>query len=183
MVRPAKIFGMRIPRLAALIGAGLLVATAIVAAEDHSEPAGRVPKPVIEQARSGKCVASTEYMRRNHMKLLLHERDQEVRYGIRTEKYSLENCVNCHASQPANSVFGTNRNFCQSCHSYAAVKIDCFECHSSKPQTAVNEAFFHPLTAPPAATGSTDAEIRRLAMLMRWPSAPGGHGKYARSEK
>jgi hypothetical protein len=25
-------------------------------------------------------------------------------------------------------------NFCQSCHNYTAVKIDCFECHSNKPQ-------------------------------------------------
>ena len=27
-------------------------------------------------------------------------------------------------------------DFCVSCHSYAAVKIDCFECHASKPRTA-----------------------------------------------
>ena len=35
-------------------------------------------------------------------------------------------------------------NFCVSCDSYAAVKIDCFDCHSSKPQST---AMLHPLTA------------------------------------
>ena len=28
-------------------------------------------------------------------------------------------------------------DFCLSCHSYAAVKIDCFECHSGKPAAKV----------------------------------------------
>ena len=27
--------------------------------------------------------------------------------------------------------------FCQSCHAYTATKIDCFECHATKPAAAV----------------------------------------------
>jgi hypothetical protein len=72
-------------------------------------------------------------MRRNHMKLLKHQRDDTLRGGIRTEKYSLKACVECHASQTTGSVAVSNTNFCQSCHAYAAVKIDRFECHANKP--------------------------------------------------
>jgi hypothetical protein len=31
-------------------------------------------------------------------------------------------------------VAASDTNFCQSCHTYAAVKLDCFECHTNKPQ-------------------------------------------------
>jgi hypothetical protein len=34
-----------------------------------------------------------------------------------------------------------------SCHSFAAVKIDCFDCHSTKPQGSVA---MHPLNAETA---------------------------------
>ena len=83
-------------------------------------------------------------MRRNHMKLLTHQRDETVHEGIRTKKHSLKECINCHASKETASVTAAQDNFCVSCHSYAAVKIDCFECHSSKPQTSTS---LHPLTA------------------------------------
>ena len=95
---------------------------------------GRVPKPVIEAGKGEKCVESTEFMRRNHMELLKHQRDETMHNGIRTRSYSLKGCIECHASRKTNSVIGTDQNFCQSCHSYAAVKLDCFECHASKPK-------------------------------------------------
>ena len=56
-----------------------------------------------------------------------------IRDSIRTKQHSLAGCIECHASQKTGSVIGTNENFCQSCHSYAAVSLDCFECHASKP--------------------------------------------------
>lgn len=103
------------------------------------------PKPVVEKAVKGEqCVEPTEYMRRNHMKLLTHQRDETVHEGIRTKKYSLKECINCHASQKTGSVTAAKDNFCVSCHTYAAVKIDCFDCHSSKPQSTTA---LHPLTA------------------------------------
>jgi len=96
--------------------------------------AGRTQKPVIETAIKGdKCVEDTEYMRKNHMKLLTHQRDETVHKGIRTKRHSLNNCIECHASKTNNSVAASKENFCQACHSYTAVKLDCFECHATKP--------------------------------------------------
>lgn len=95
------------------------------------------PTIIIDRARAGDhCVEDTAYMRKNHMQLLLHHRDQTVHKGIRTPKYSLKNCINCHASTADNSVIGDDTHFCQSCHTYAAVSLDCWECHSSKPKSA-----------------------------------------------
>ena len=94
----------------------------------------RVQQPIIESARGGECVADTAFMRRNHMTLLKHQRDDTLRGGIRTGQYSLKTCIDCHASKTTNSVAGADTNFCQSCHTYAAVKLDCFECHTNKPQ-------------------------------------------------
>jgi len=93
---------------------------------------GRTPMPVVEPAAAGtQCVEPADVMRRNHMRFLKHQRDDTVRGGIRGAKYSLKDCIDCHASQKTASVAKAETNFCVSCHSYAAVKIDCFECHSS----------------------------------------------------
>ncbi len=105
--------------------------------------AGDSLAPKLDIGKGGQCVEDPHFMRTNHMKLIIHQRDETVRKGIRGSKYSLANCVDCHASKENNSVLGSNRNFCQGCHAYAAVKIDCFECHSSKrkvPETALASA-------------------------------------------
>ena len=94
-----------------------------------------VPKPVIEIARPGKCVEDTATMRREHPDLLKHQRDLTMHEGIRTKKHSLKECIECHASKHTGSVLG-EKGFCQSCHDYASVKIDCFSCHSAKPGLA-----------------------------------------------
>lgn len=73
-------------------------------------------------------------MRRNHMDLLKHQRNETLHVGDRRGAYSLKDCIACHASQNTNSVAANNSNFCQSCHAYAAVRIDCFECHATQPQ-------------------------------------------------
>jgi len=90
--------------------------------------------PKLDIGKGGQCVDDPKFMRTNHMKLIVHQRDETMRKGIRGGKYSLANCVECHASKVNHSVLGSNQNFCQGCHAYAAVKIDCFECHSSKPR-------------------------------------------------
>jgi hypothetical protein len=101
------------------------------------------PKPVIEKAIKGEqCVEDTDYMRRNHMKVLNHHRDKVVIEGVRTRQHSLKGCIDCHASEKTGSVAAAKENFCISCHSYAAVKIDCFDCHSTKPQAS---SAMHPL--------------------------------------
>ena len=110
--------------------AGLL--GALVAWSPAGAEPGRTPRPVIEKAAGAQCVEPAPVMRRNHMRYLKHQRDDTVRGGIRGAKYSLKDCVDCHASQKTASVNRTETNFCVSCHSYAAVKIDCFECHTGK---------------------------------------------------
>lgn len=118
-------------RRAALLLA--LAASAMLLAAFSTPAAADIPKPVIDIAKPGsKCLAPPEVMRRTHMTMLLHQREKTLRLGERGAKVSLEGCIECHASKTNDSVLGTNQNFCQSCHSYVAVKIDCFECHQPK---------------------------------------------------
>lgn len=96
-----------------------------------------VPTPKIPKGKGDKCVEETPFMRRNHMEVILHQRDETVHNGIRTKQHSLKGCLNCHAvnderGQPV--AFTDPRHFCTVCHSYASVSIDCFECHNSKPE-------------------------------------------------
>lgn len=111
-----------------------LGAVAASGGDDKAASSGRTPKPTIVIEKGDKCVEDTAFMRKNHMKLLTHQRDETMHKGIRTEKHSLQNCINCHASKTNNSVLGGNENFCQTCHTYAAVKLDCWDCHASKPK-------------------------------------------------
>ena len=129
-------------------------------AADPPGKASRVPQPVIEPARGGQCVEDPAFMRRNHMTLLKHQRDDTVRGGIRGAKYSLKACIECHASQATNSVAVSQTNFCVSCHSYAAVKIDCFECHATQPQKTSFLPLVHPAHAGSA--GQLGQQLRQL---------------------
>ena len=106
------------------------------AAGADSGTASRVPKPVVTATAEGKCVEDTPFMLRNHMELLKHHRDRTVREGVRTTQHSLANCVTCHASKETGRVTGSKDAFCEGCHRYAAVKLDCFECHSDRPKPA-----------------------------------------------
>lgn len=120
----------------------LLLAATLVFAYAHAGPlanetaGSRVPKPVLAVAKGDKCIADSAFMRRNHMKLLLHRRDETVHAGIRGEGASLAGCVECHANGTPRSVVGSDEHFCQGCHSYAAVKLDCFTCHAATPREA-----------------------------------------------
>ena len=97
--------------------------------------AERTPKPIIIIDKPGRCVEDAATMRREHPDMLRHQRDLTVHEGIRTRAHSLKECVGCHASTKTGSVLG-EKGFCQSCHDYASVKIDCFGCHASKPKLA-----------------------------------------------
>lgn len=112
---------------------GLLVAGSLLGADAPARVAARTAQPVIEPARGGQCVQDAAFMRRNHMELLRHDRDATVRAGVRDTRHSLKACIDCHASKTTDSVSSASTNFCQSCHVYTAVKIDCFECHANKP--------------------------------------------------
>jgi predicted CXXCH cytochrome family protein len=102
--------------------------------------AGDVPYPDIPRGQGEACVEDTDFMRRNHMSLLMHQRDDTMRKGIRSEQHSLKECLGCHAVPGADSISITvddPKHFCRSCHDYAAVKIDCFQCHASRPEQEV----------------------------------------------
>jgi [DsrC]-trisulfide reductase subunit J len=121
--------------------------------------ANRVPLPAIEAARGEACVADPAFMRRNHMNLLKHQRNETVHLGVRDARASLKGCIECHASAATGSVAQAPGDFCASCHSFAAVKIDCFECHASKPAAA----------ALPANHPRTDTGVSRPQGALRWP--------------
>lgn len=92
--------------------------------------------PKLDIGKGGQCVEEPQWMRKNHPHVLRHQRDETVHKGIREEKHSLKNCIECHASMKDDSVIGRADSFCEGCHRYEAVSIDCFECHSSKRKSA-----------------------------------------------
>jgi hypothetical protein len=101
-----------------------------------------VDLPVLPKAKASavpgqwECVEPTADMRRNHMKYLLHHRDKTMHEGIRTKQHSLRECIDCHAVPGRDGKIPSihsREHFCNSCHSYAAVKMDCWECHTPKP--------------------------------------------------
>ena len=129
-MRRARLVAVALVALVALVlpalgGAGIALAAGGLA-------------PTIERALKGeRCVEDNATMRRDHMRFLRHQRDATVHLGIRGAKYSLKGCIDCHAGAQTGSVAAAPGDFCVACHSYAAVKIDCFECHASKPAAAL----------------------------------------------
>jgi hypothetical protein len=88
-------------------------------------------------ASTESCVAPTDDMRRNHMEYLKHERDETVREGVRGGKFSIAECVSCHAGKDESGKYvpvNAEHQFCDSCHNYAAVKPTCFQCHRKVPE-------------------------------------------------
>ena len=143
-----------ISKLLLLVSAVLALTLSVPAAAGDS---GSAIKPNVPKAVKGdKCVEDTAVMRREHMDMLKHQRDLTMRQGIRTKKYSLKECINCHvpaeeeaAVQPGETTAANSKHneghFCMNCHAFAGVKIDCFECHNTRPE---KPAMFHPIVTP-----------------------------------
>ena len=93
--------------------------------------------PAIPPASKGEqCVEPVDVMRREHMRFLRHQRDDTVHAGIRGAKHSLVGCIDCHAQRDSlGAVIPVNAEgqFCASCHRFAGVRMDCFECHATVP--------------------------------------------------
>lgn len=109
------------------------------------------PTPNIPKGKGEQCVEPTDLMRKQHMDFILHQRDLTMREGIRTKKHSLVECIDCHVvpnEQGEYPQYGTNEHFCSTCHNYASVSIDCFQCHATKPD---NTAYRHSLSDMSAA--------------------------------
>lgn len=107
-----------------------------IAADMQSSGFGEVVVPApVKPTDVSNCVEPVEIMRRDHMEFLLHQRDATVLEGERDPKYSLTGCMDCH--NPATSGeaiirYENPQHFCASCHQFASVKIDCFECHADR---------------------------------------------------
>ena len=106
---------------------------------------GKLTYPAVQGTHC--VVKDTLDMRKNHFKYILHRRAETARLGERWSKktvmgnFSLERCINCHARDAkgnpvkywlANGKINP-KHFCQTCHNYVAVKIDCFSCHQATP--------------------------------------------------
>lgn len=95
--------------------------------------------PVVPKATGKPHPEGNLFMRINHMNLMKHDRDQTMRLGDRDISHSLKACVDCHAvkgedGEPVS--IKSEQHFCRTCHDYVAVKVDCFQCHNSKPETS-----------------------------------------------
>ena len=115
-----------------------------------------------------KCIRDTAFMRRNHMKLLLHKRDLTMHQGIRTKDASLKECVSCHAAKDATGKaipVNAPGQFCASCHEYAAVSITCFECHRTTPEKPAGQAG---LTGFPGHSGKVAQNVPDGEQLRRY---------------
>jgi hypothetical protein len=91
----------------------------------EATPAPELKLPVGES----ECIAETEFMRNNHMNLVMTWRDEVVRVNQRTfeapdgrewEKSLTHTCLACHAEKA---------EFCDKCHDYLGVQPYCWDCH------------------------------------------------------
>jgi hypothetical protein len=164
---------LRLPTL--LLAAAGLVAMSML---PTAALAGDVPMPVIPKAVKGKhCVMPTEDMRKNHMKYILRHRDLVVHDGIRTQKFNLRQCLACHVPREPKGKeihVSSKKHFCEACHAYAGVKIDCFQCHSDQPPPE-NETHFHTLSGRPLAhPGHSTLDARLSSTELQAMSHEGG---------
>jgi predicted CXXCH cytochrome family protein len=87
-------------------------------------------------AQSDQCVRPTAFMRRNHFEVIKHQRDVTVHQGVRNTEDGLAKCVDCHAERDSGGKaipVNAEGQFCDGCHDYVAVNIDCFSCHTNVP--------------------------------------------------
>jgi len=92
---------------------GWLAFAPVTAGEVESSGFGAIAIPQPDKPdNASACVEPVEVMRREHMNLLLHQRDATVLNGERDSK--------------------DPQHFCAGCHLYTSVQIDCFECHADR---------------------------------------------------
>ncbi len=116
--------------------ASILLVFGLIAGTAH---AGENLGPEVPEALGPPHPEGNAYWRANHMKLLLHDRDLTMRLGEREIEASLKACVTCHAQTGPDAVpipVNESGQFCAVCHEFAAVRIDCFQCHTASPDVA-----------------------------------------------
>jgi len=83
------------------------------------------------------CVEPTDFMRRNHMELIKHQRIATVREGVRATDHSLAGCIDCHVQydkQGESVPVNAPGQFCAGCHQTVAEHLACFQCHAAVPK-------------------------------------------------
>ena len=141
--------------------------------------------PAIPRAKGAHCVRPAAWMRKNHMKLLMRVRYEAVHEGIRNRQESLPGCMGCHVSKLADGKYPSVRSrkfFCNACHEYVGVRIDCFSCHSNRPVSgagivaqsggeappAAPAAIGNPAIVPPRRAGGSSTALRGREAPWRW---------------
>jgi hypothetical protein len=87
------------------------------------------PEPVLPKTQK-QCVAPVEFMKSSHMSLLLDWRDSALREGSRDyttadgRHYQISLTSTC-----LTECHGAKADFCDRCHTYAAVSPPCWDCH------------------------------------------------------
>ena len=102
-----------------------------------------IPPPKGKFSEETICVEPVDVMRRQHFDFILDHRDKTVVQGIRTQQYSLIGCIDCHITANAKGEYARyseETHFCASCHQFTAVNIDCFQCHSDRPENVIRES-------------------------------------------
>lgn len=124
--------GGRIIAFAALFCLAVLSPFIVNLANAAPAPETSLDTPAINAQKAKECVASTEYMKDNHMQLLDEWRNDVVRDGSREyesasgqvyEKSLDGTCLECHSNR---------EEFCDSCHDYASVDPYCWDCHDGE---------------------------------------------------
>jgi hypothetical protein len=114
----------------------LAAALAFVAGAVSADPNWRENGTSKAAVEGGQCVRETDWMRRNHMALIKHDRDLTVVDGIRAIDGSLADCVACHANREESGDFvpvTSEGQFCAACHEFTGTTMDCFMCHATVP--------------------------------------------------
>ena len=115
------------------IFAGLAIFVGLVASPFWYNPVfgnGKSAPPEVKlPAAPAKCILPKAEMRASHMQVIYDWRETVVREGARIHRtpdgrefqMSLSNtCLGCH---------GAKKEFCDTCHTYLAVKPFCWDCH------------------------------------------------------
>lgn len=135
---------MAIARLPILVRSFLLLVFASVAGIAVAADAlsAAVEGSAKAEQPGSSCVRDPQWMRKNHMEVIRHQRDLTVHQGIRGSKDALAGCVDCHVRRDAQQqpvAINTQGQFCAGCHAYTAVHITCFQCHSTIPADAPSQ--------------------------------------------
>ena len=112
--------------------AGFGTGVMVIPIADPAEPLLEIPAATMGDS----CVEPVDIMRRDHMDFLFHQRDRTVYQGEREAKHSLTGCLDCHTRKDSQGDYipiNAPGEFCQACHAFSSVKMDCFECHASRP--------------------------------------------------